>query len=199
MKREWELIERADKEVSLFDVLEDLCGIKHPRSGRSFKGWCPFSWEHPDGGVDRTFRTYPSSNTGYCFEMHSVLTPSRIAAYVWDMNRADAARRLLRQRGLLGKRPYRERWKEIASEREQRAEESIPMLVEALRMSASKHPNWQAESVECEREFEEVLDTLDEVLKTDPDSEAIRKWFLKAKDALLARLSDLKRSADTQL
>jgi hypothetical protein len=144
------LVEKANESVSIFEVLVEEFGIYHPREGRSFKGHCPFGFEHPDGGVEKGFRTYPATNTGHCFVMHGQLTPVRLVALKNDWSQRRSAEWLLRKAGLLDARPWQERWNEM--ERERTAPFAPDLgdpqdLVEALHASLRDHPAYPAGGV----------------------------------------------------
>lgn len=95
------IIDRANREVSIFDVLEDYFDLYLPRDGASFKSHCPFSNEHADGGMDKGFRTYPGSNSSMCFVQHGYMPPARLFALKYGESQVRAAKRLLGYYGLL--------------------------------------------------------------------------------------------------
>lgn len=165
------LIERANA-VSVFDVLHDYFDIDHPRDGGSFKGYCPFGFEHADGGIEKQWRTYPATNTSYCFAGHGSLTPVRLVQIKKDVRATDAATDILRRYGLFTPRHFRERYAELVREREERTRQlgSPAYLVEALRTAVG-------DGAENPEAMERVLQRLDEVLAADPTEAAVREWF----------------------
>lgn len=180
------LIERAN-EISIFGVLEDLFGIKVPSEGRSFKSYCPYAFEHPDGGVEKGWRTYPSTNSSFCFVMHGYLDPVRLVSIQRDVRPVEAAKWLLRHYGLLKPVSYGRRMQELLAEREASVQRvgSTAYLVEALQAALSAIPAY------AERQFapdvaaamEEELEGLDAILvniRGDP-SEPVRSWYSEAK------------------
>jgi hypothetical protein len=194
------LIRRANKEVSVFDVLEKEFSIRHPREGRSYKGYCPFAFEHPDGGVEKGFRTYPGTNTAYCFVLHGSLNPVRIVELKEDVPPLEAARKLLSDRGLLEPKDVMERWNDALRANERGVELGDPqVLVEALQEFLRTHPAYAEQSLSPRfmGEMEVQLNVLDRVLDDPRVSESIvRAWFSKAKVELQAVLDELYAGAE---
>jgi hypothetical protein len=185
------LIERADSEVSIFNVLEDFCGVHAPREGRSFKSRCPFADEHPDGGrLDKGFRTYPGSNSAMCFVMHGYMGPVRLAQLRFGVRPLVAAKKILDAYGLDRPRPWRVRLRETMIEAEQRATRpgtgDPTHAVEALHIALRKEPTYVTRQFDDDvlHAMEVVLDRLDVVMASgDPD--AVRRWYDAAKSAML--------------
>lgn len=113
-------IARAD-EVSIFTVLKDFLGLTVPVApdGSSWKTFCPWRDEHPDGGLDKGFRVYPDSNSAHCFVMHGYFTSSRLVAQQFGMRRVSAAEKILRHYDLLRPAPWWERFADLARASEQ--------------------------------------------------------------------------------
>jgi hypothetical protein len=183
-------IERAN-EISVFDVLFDFFGINHPRSGRSYKGYCPFAFEHPDGGLDKQFRTYPETNTAYCFEMHGQLTPVNLIAYRKELTHRRAAEFLLDHYGLSKPKDYRERWQRLIDARSTpSAVTNGQDLVEALTVFLKQHPAYER----CQYDdgflstLNSCLEVLDQILERKPEEELIRAWYDIAKDTMVGIL-----------
>jgi hypothetical protein len=182
------LIERANQ-VDLFDVLEDYFALYLPRVGASYKSHCPFSYEHPDGGLDKGWRTYPSTNSSMCFVLHGYMPPVRLVAIKYGIKQSVAAERILKNYDLLRPAHYRDRYNELVTAAEQRNAEVIgnpQHAVEALNMVLRSSPNYTTRQFDSDvmRGMEVVLDALDQVIQSgDPDS--VRRWFDKAKDAML--------------
>lgn len=180
------LIDRANA-VSIFDVLEDFFDIAHPRSGGSFKGYCPFRWEHADGGLDKGWRTYPTTNSSHCFPMHGMLTPVRLVQLKFDLRATRAAERILDNYGLLRPKSWRERYGRLVIEREQkeRAAGNPQHAVEALSLALKAVPGYESRQFDSDviRGMEIVLERLDEAVQSD-DPEAVRKWYRKAKQGM---------------
>lgn len=185
------LIERADTEVSIFDVLADFFGMRVPREGRSFKSRCPFADEHPDGGrLDKGFRTYPGSNSSMCFVVHGYMGPVRLVQLRFGLRAVTAADKILDAYGLSRPRPWRDRLREAMVEAEQRA--AAPgtgdpaHAVEALHIALRKEPAYVTRQFDDDvlHAMDVVLDRLDVVMATgDPD--AVRRWYDAAKNAML--------------
>jgi hypothetical protein len=195
-----DLIEKANEVVSIFDVLHDLFDIDHPREGRSYKGHCPFGFEHPDGGVEKGFRSYPGSNTGYCFVMHGQLTPVRLVALQNDWSQRRSAEWLLRKAGKLDARPWQERWNEMEAEKAAPKEQELgdpQELVEALHESLRSHPAYPPGglSPRLSEALETRLRVLERVLATGfTTKEFVEDWYRETKD-LLRRVLDEEEAA----
>ena len=188
------LVRRANHEVSVFDVLEEEFNIRHPREGGSYKGWCPFAFEHGDGGVEKQFRTYPATNTAYCFAMHGILTPTKLIEVKYDLTPTQAAMKLLDAKGLLKAKPVQERWAEVLSDRQREVHGSPQTLVEALHTYLSTHPVYADGSLTNEfmSAMEKELAVLDHVLADDRvNSTVIRAWYSKAKHELMEVLNNI--------
>lgn len=82
--------------------------------GRS-KTWCPFGFEHDDGGREQAFRVYPDH--GYCFAEQKFFSCTSLLSLVWEVSREDAAARALREYGW---RPagYAHLWADASREQE---------------------------------------------------------------------------------
>lgn len=184
-----QLIDRAN-EVSVFDVLQDWFGITHPREGRSYKGRCPFGWEHPDGGVDKAWRTYPATNSTYCFVGHGYMGPVRLVAMQEGKRPLVAAKMILAKYDLLKSRAWRERFRELQVAREQTGRVSPAWVVAALHEGLRDHPGYeQAQfSPRFAAALEGALEVLDMVLQSGVGEEQVREWYAKTKALLTAEI-----------
>lgn len=177
------MIERANA-VSIFDVLEDFFGLSLPRSGESYKSYCPWRAEHPDGGLDKGFRTYPGTNTAMCFPMHGFLTPVRLLQEKYQERPYKAAERILRNYDMLRPKPWQERYWELKDE----AEESRDLVgnpqhaVEALSVALNGVPGYASRQYDRDvlDAMEAVLDRLNEVVVSG-DPQQVRNWYDQAK------------------
>lgn len=178
------LIEKARAEVSLFDVLDDFFDIRHPREGKSYKGDCPFRWEHPDGGADKGWRTYPASNTSYCFVTHGVLDGPRLISLRNDISLTEAAKFLLNHYGKLKPKPYRERMSELVEARAKTNLGEVSYLVEALQMAIETEAPGMEFDPDVQNAIEEELDSLEDVLG-EVTEEGLAAWYVKARAHVL--------------
>jgi hypothetical protein len=96
------LVERANAQVPIQDLLRDLFGITVPREiVKSWKIRCPFGGLlHPDGGVEKNSRVY-EDNHMYCWTCEQSFRPVDLMASWSGMKPTDAARKLLRDHHLL--------------------------------------------------------------------------------------------------
>ena len=184
------LVRRANSEVSVFDVLEEHFQIRVPREG-SYKTYCPFAFEHADGGVEKQFRTYASTNSCYCFELHGWMGPVKLLQLKEDLEPVAAATKLLDAKGLLKPKDPHERWAEVMAERSREDIGSPNYLVEALNSYLGTHPAYSEGSISDGflTVMEEQLRILDIILN-DPRSSSVvvRSWYSRAKRELLAAL-----------
>lgn len=138
------LVEKANAEVPIAEVLSDYFATPVPAEAEGWKVRCPFAVEHEDGGIDRQFRVYASSNSGYCFALHGRLDPVRLwRLRSWFPSLKDAAEDLLRTYGIdYRPRPYKER---MAGLRTGSAfEVDTAALVQALQVYLVNHPLYEA-------------------------------------------------------
>lgn len=183
------LVERANSEISIYRVLRDLFDIDVPGEGtRSYKSWCPFGFEHPDGGVERTWRTYPATNSSYCFNGHGFMPPVRLVSIQKGWPSYRTARYLLEIYGLLKQKNYRERYDEMVVGRETRQESlgAAGDLVEALHVALKSHPGYVDGQYgeRFQQEFGVALAGLDGILSGKATEVAVREWFAQAREKL---------------
>lgn len=189
------LIERADERVDLLQVLSEFFDTDVP-SGfpRSWKTWCPFGGEHPDGGEEKALRVYPS-NSAYCFAGHGVLGPVRLIQLGKGMRAVQAAEFLLRHYHIPGSRPWRERFSEMLIDQATQTEPvgSSALLASALQEALQHHPGYAriqyAHPFITRMEFR--LDQLDRIMAGHPTEEQVRRWFQMAKADLLGEIDRL--------
>lgn len=178
------MIERADEVVNIIDILEQM-GCDVPRGEyNSWKMFCPFREEHPDGGLDKNFRVYPPTNVN-CFAMHGHMKPTQLYSRWKNVSRERSALLLLEERGLLRPRFYRDRWNDIVNFREEQRETkqhlgSQTYLVDALTKALQTNPNYKGvEFTPAVREAWRVVLTALDVLwsREDTDGQKLKQWF----------------------
>ncbi len=192
------LIARAN-DVNLFDVLEDFFELFLPRDGESYKTNCPFGQEHEDGGkLDKGWRTYPASNSSFCFPMHGFMPPVRLVSLRYNERAVKAAERILNKYDLLRPKHYNHRMRELLAEREAMEQSSgignPQHAVEALNRALDQIPDYP------KRQFDNdvmdalgvVLSALDRVVK-EGDRSRLREWYMKSLSAL-TQIIERKRS-----
>lgn len=176
-------IDRANA-VPIQSVLQDLFGIFVPSGlDRSWKTYCPFYFEHPDGGVERNMRVY-GSNSGYCFAMHGFLTPVRIVQLRSEVGARRAAQILSDTYGLaLKKEPYWVRMNQLILDQAVKVREAgspthaVAALQAALeRLEGYADRQFDPDVIEA---LEAELEALDDVLRTREEG-GVRQWFRKA-------------------
>jgi len=196
-----ELVARAD-EISIFRVLKDFFDIDLPSEGRSYKSWCPFGFEHPDGGITRTWRTYPGTNSSYCFEGHGYMTSVRLISIQRDWGSYKSAKYLLEIYGLMKPKNYRERFNQMVSDRAMRQDSIGPVsdLVEALHVALRGHPMYERHQfdVAFQQEFERGLAVLDGMLSVKATEVELRAWFAEVRGLLGKVLDDCQEELHPQ-
>lgn len=91
------IVVKANTEVPFAEVLNRYFGMHVPVDAEGWKVRCPLYSEHEDGGLDRQFRVYASTNHGYCFALHGSLDPVRLwRQRSYFPSHQEAARDLLR-------------------------------------------------------------------------------------------------------
>jgi len=133
-------MEKASR-VPVLDVLKDYFGIIHPADA-TFKGYCPFGVEHPDGGTEKAMRTYPATNSAYCFALHGALDPIKLVMLKKGLPARAAAREVLRFYNIPVHTPWRRRYEELLVESEHSTLANPVDLVEAAHLAMSSHPNY---------------------------------------------------------
>jgi hypothetical protein len=66
-------------------------------AGGRAKAYCPFGFEHDDGGREQALRVY--SDHGYCFSEQRYFSVTSLLAAAWDVSHEDAAAEALRRYG----------------------------------------------------------------------------------------------------
>lgn len=184
-----DMIDRAN-EIDIFTVLKDFFNIDVPSEGESFKSYCPFGEEHPDQGRDKSWRTYPATNSSYCFTEHGVLTPVRLVQLQREEWASASAEFLLRKYDLLKPKPWRERYALLMERREQ-SETSMgnpQHAVEALQMALQNVEGYPSRQFDADvREgMEKVLGALEKVFASETPDQTLREWFTRAKRFMTA-------------
>lgn len=178
------LIDRANSEVSIFDVLEHFFDIRVPREGRSWKAYCPFAYEHGTNRADKGWRTYPDSNSSMCFIMHGYMGPVRLISLKYSERQVKAAERLLKYFGHLEELPWKDRFAQMQAESENQGPSigNPQHAVAALDAALKDHPQYVRRQFDTDvmKAMEVVLDRLDEVVR-DGDPEKVREWYGQAK------------------
>ena len=184
------LVDRADEAVDIREIMKDMDLWAPDGEFYSYKISCPWSGEHPDGGIDKNCRIYGGTNI-FCFAMHGRITPTTLYARWKGVSRDDAARELLDQRGLLSKN-WREKWTDLMAEKEQ--EQGSPEeLVSALNKELDNDLIYKLEefSDPVREVWKKILDDLD-LMWYHADLNLLTSWF----SASLHKLREAARLAN---
>lgn len=126
-------IDKANTHINIVDLLTTI-GVFVPdsvRNGGNKKMHCPFGFYHSDGGLSKTMRIYPGSNSVYCFSCSKRYSPVALAAAKWDTTWIAASMRLLEDAGFKPK-TLTERWVEATTPVENKPD--LIALADALKM-----------------------------------------------------------------
>ena len=177
------IVERADAEIPIKEVLEGLHVYVPNGIVGSWKIRCPFGAEHKDGGIDPNCRVYPS-NALFCFALsqHGSMRPSDIFAKQMHVTRKRAAYLLLESRGLLKPMTYQELWA-AGTERRKSATGHLGAaqgMVAALQKALERDEAYQAHELDdpIQEQWIVILQALDRIM-ADPASTAdmLRAWL----------------------
>lgn len=187
-----DLIRRANQ-LDFLDVLSHFFNLHYPPTGSSWKGACPFQWQH--GTPVKNFRVYPSSRSSFCFEMHGWMNATKIIALRDDVDEVEAALTLLKFYDQPTGQHYTERFADLMEASNQRSAGSPADAVSALQASLSRSnlyvDNEYTESVVDAMEV--VLDRLDHVMQdyeTDDgvDASVLRQWLDESHATVIASI-----------
>lgn len=178
-------------------LFRDFFGSHVPEDlQRSWKTDCPFAFEHYDGGKDKNFRVY-QTNTAYCFDVHGMLTPVRLASMHWDLSPVRAARRL-EDKYERGHRPYWERMKEMILQQEVAEELKVSpqSAVAALHMRLSQDERYVRRQFDQDvtKATETILEALDEAINSRKPG-AVRSWLAESTKKMEGILDATQREA----
>lgn len=172
-----ELYDLANQ-ISMRDVMYDFFHTTLPEVDRPYKIYCPFGVEHRDGGIDRAFRYYPSTNTAYCFSIHGFFTPVRLMAMKEDLSFYAAANLLIEHYSIDGTRTP-----EIIPCESTR----IAYLQRALMISLTSHPKF--EKGQYAPAFSEALHSaFSDPPASDAAESELRVWYSDCRKGLAAVL-----------
>lgn len=184
-------VEKANEAVDVLPLLWAL-GCKIPADvERSVKFKCPYSAEHPDGGIEKAARFYGATRSAYCFAGHGVLTPVKLVADSEGLSWDQAADKILRDRGLKAKpQTYQERFAELR-EREDVVVLDTSYSITALRtwLSAT-FPDYGKRQYDSDvREaFMLCVESLNS--RPDPSVDDLREWLTVAKKVMQKVMGD---------
>jgi hypothetical protein len=177
------MIVKADA-ISIYNVLSDFFQINVP-ADNDFKTYCPFVTEHGDGGADKGWRTYPDTNSSYCFIMHGVMGPVRLIQNLKGLSSVPAAEFLLGHYDMLKPLPWRDRFEALRVEREQQDQEGLGSpqdAVEALHMALNRVPGYLSRQFDpdVQQAMEVVMGLLNTVFQRGLGVDALRLWHRKS-------------------
>jgi hypothetical protein len=114
-------------------------------TGGRAKAYCPFGFDHPDGGTEPALRVY--RDHAWCFSCQLYFTVSSLLAAVWELPEEDAAAEALRRHGW---KPadYAHLWEE-ASRPPAPDREALAKALETWCRAAC--PDWE------ERQYDDVV------------------------------------------
>lgn len=182
------VVERADEEVDIRDVMKQM-GVWAPTGSiGSYKIYCPWHEEHADPH-DKNCRIYGTNNI-YCFAMHGRITTSFLYSRWKGIPRLRAAEILLEERGLLHK-SWREWWNELVILREDKYNKRLGSQTDVI---SSLHVLLEQHEVYVTHEFnyvvreawQKVLEVLDKLWEyPQTDLAVLQQWYDKSLTRLL--------------
>jgi hypothetical protein len=186
------LVVRANTEVNFITLLNDLHRLHVPIDAEGWKTRCPYADEHDDGGVDRQFRVYASTNSGHCFALHGTMDPVRLwRLKAYQPSLKDAARSLLDAYGIETRsKPYWERMADLRDPTPYRADPDV--LVQTINVFLSAHPNYEQHQYD-KNVLHHVNSTLSQIVPLCAQATSIGEveaWLLASKRSLSQVLGD---------
>lgn len=181
------LIDKANEVVDIRDIYNEMQSGSLAPSGEysSWKIWCPFGYEHADGGLDKNCRLYPPTHI-YCWASHGVIRPTYLYARWKGMPQKKAAEELLKARGFLTERNFRAWWNELVDERDQKQHSRLgaqTFAIQALQQALATDSLYQQEeySEPVRSAWVLVLAKLD-LLWQKPETDAIilNQWLTRS-------------------
>lgn len=106
----------------------------------SMKLYCPFGEiYHQDGGMSKSFRVYPETNSAWCFAGCGYFNPVRLVAWDRDLTDLQAAEAILIETNYVPEN-YESKWEDLVQEREF---VDTPSLSQALVTACHRmSPDW---------------------------------------------------------
>ena len=186
-------IEKANDAVDVLPLLWAL-GCKIPgETERSVKFKCPYGSEHPDGGIEKAARFYGPTRSAYCFAGHGPLTPVKLIANEEGLSYADAADKILRDRGLKAKpQTYQERFAEAREKAlEKPAGVDTSYTITALRTwLTAQFPDYARRQYDSDVRDAFILCVESLNSRPDPSVDDLRQWLEVAKKVMTRVMAD---------
>lgn len=181
-----ELIELANQRVSIVDA----CNMANMDVGdyarAAMKVYCPFGEVyHHDGGMTKSMRIYPETNSAWCFAGCGYFSPVKMVAWYKDLSEEAAAESLLVQTNYVPE-DYISQWDALLGET---PTVDTASLAEALKVACSRIcPDWDVLQFEegVSLKLNQCLELLPKV-KTKEDAV---KWMEVTKHAMRAELGE---------
>jgi hypothetical protein len=164
-----------------------------PYDASSWKVKCPWAMEHEDGGLDKQFRIYSESNSGYCFAMHGRVDNIRLYRETHDyMTEFEAAKELLDEYGIEYKRKsYQETFAEVSKASSQRFD--YQDLVDAMKFYLQSFDAYS--DVEYDTEVVNWVEAFNQeariVCARSTELKEVEQWYSRQKEDIKRFLSSL--------
>lgn len=191
-------VQLANDKVRIEEVLTKYFNTYVPYQAHSWKVRCPFFFEHDDGGIDRQFRVYSATNTGYCFALHGTLTPVRL----WSIRgsfrtQREAATALLDTFGVSYREPpYWERVRGLQETIESRPVADPQIMVQAIQYFLRNLEGYEAHQYDTEvlLRVNSILGEVHSICAEARSVEEVEQWYQAARDELRRTISQSFRS-----
>ena len=130
-----EAIKLANEHVSIIDACNMVGMELGDFTASSMKVYCPWGHvTHMDGGMSKSMRVYPETNSAFCFASCGYLTPVKMIALDRDVSEEEAAEILLTEINYVPP-DYMSKWNALIAEQ-------IPVntsaLAEALKVACAR-------------------------------------------------------------
>jgi hypothetical protein len=189
-------VDRANELIRVEDVLNKHfnLGEEIPADTDRWRTYCPFGYEHEDGGRVKELRIYTSSNTCYCHKMHGNMDPVRLWQHHlgFDRSRRKSAIDLLETYGISTRsKSYQEVYKEVSEGAQ--VELVAPPVIQAFHSYVRSFPDyWQRQFDEPVIELMDTIITLIQAkVPTFRDFEELAPWYIKLKEIFRKKYTDV--------
>lgn len=163
-----------------FPLAASWAGIASDGADRgSTKTWCPFGFQHPDSGAEKSFRVY--NDHGYCFAERRYFTAVSLLAACWGMPRDDAAQEALARVGYVPA-SYAQLWEEAAERPQDPGREFLALALSEW--CRSSFPRWDA--LQYDRAVAARLARCLELLPLVNTADDCERWLEGCKRAMRA-------------
>lgn len=173
-------IQIANERISITKACSMIGMDVDGHAAASMKMYCPFGEiYHQDGGISKSFRVYPDTNSAWCFAGCGFFNPVKLVAAYRDLPDPEAAEQILLETGYVPE-DFESRW-EAAVADDFRVDTSA--LAQALALACRRlHPRWEQLQFDNEvsQRFNQCLSLLPKV-RTSGDADL---WLSRTRETM---------------